>query len=353
MEKIVSNGDRDCTVILDGTECSVKFDRCFRAFSVQNNSTSDVFVSIHQGANAGDDGVMRIKSGASACYPHMRTDVDTVYLNGTGEIQVHGQNTDNNSFRNAPVYSGGGVTENSNPVIMDGLQGGVPFSEIIMSGDDIIGNELTLTASGKNLMPYPYANTTKTTNGITFTDNGDGTVTANGTATADATFYFANRSKLAVKGNYYLSGCPIGGSGSAYDIVLATFDVNNATVDVYNDVGNGRAVTISKNAQTANIYIRIRSGQTVDNMTFYPQLELGATATEYVPPTGKSYEITPDSNPYIVPNDIRQQDGHNVISVSDGTLSVTGVRKNAALKRVWDKIDEITTAVIVSNGESE
>lgn len=108
MEKIVSNGDRDCTVILDGTECSVKFDRCFRAFSVQNNSTSDVFVSIHQGANAGDDGVMRIKSGASACYPHMRTDIDTVYLNGTGEIQVHGQNTDNNSFRNAPVSTGGG-----------------------------------------------------------------------------------------------------------------------------------------------------------------------------------------------------------------------------------------------------
>ena len=110
MEKIVSNGNRDCTVILDGTECSVKFDHCFRAFSVQNNSTSDVFVSIHQGANAGDDGVMRIKSGASACYPHMRTDIDTVYLNGTGEIQVHGQNTDNNSFRNAPVSSGGGGT---------------------------------------------------------------------------------------------------------------------------------------------------------------------------------------------------------------------------------------------------
>lgn len=108
MEKIVSNGDRDCTVILDGTECSVKFDRCFRAVSVQNNSASDVFVSIHQGANAGDDGVMRIKSGASACYPHMRTDVDTVYLNGTGEIQVHGQNDTNNSFRNAPVSGGGG-----------------------------------------------------------------------------------------------------------------------------------------------------------------------------------------------------------------------------------------------------
>ena len=113
MKKIVSNGDRDCTVILDGTECSVKFDRCFLAYSVQNNSTSDVFVSIHQGANAGDDGVVRIKAGSSGVYAHMRTEVKTVYFNGTGEIQVHGQNDTNNSFRNAPVSGGGGTTVDS------------------------------------------------------------------------------------------------------------------------------------------------------------------------------------------------------------------------------------------------
>lgn len=108
MEKIVANGDRDCTIVLDGTECSVKFDRCFRAYSVQNDSASDVFVSIKQGANAGDDGVMRIKAGCSAVFAHMRLDIDTVYFNGTGEIQVHGQNDTNNSFRNAPVSGGGG-----------------------------------------------------------------------------------------------------------------------------------------------------------------------------------------------------------------------------------------------------
>lgn len=36
---------------------------------------------------------------------------------------------------------------------------------------------------GKNLLKYPYTSTTKTENGITFTDNGDGTVTINGTST--------------------------------------------------------------------------------------------------------------------------------------------------------------------------
>ena len=113
MEKIVANGDRDCTIVLDGTECSVKFDRCFLAYSVQNNSISDVFVSIHQGANAGDDGVVRIKAGSSGVYAHMRTEVKTVYFNGTGEIQVHGQNDTNNSFRNAPAADGGGTTVDS------------------------------------------------------------------------------------------------------------------------------------------------------------------------------------------------------------------------------------------------
>lgn len=43
MEKIVSNGERDCTVTIDGTECAVRFDRCYRSFAVENNSTGDVY----------------------------------------------------------------------------------------------------------------------------------------------------------------------------------------------------------------------------------------------------------------------------------------------------------------------
>ena len=83
------------------------------------------------------------------------------------------------------------------------------------------------------------------------------------------------------------------------------------------------------------------------------QLEYGDTATDYEPYSGATYTITPDSNPYVIPNDIRQLDGLNNISVSEGKISVVGVRKNAAIKRIWDEIDEIKTAIIVSNGESE
>ena len=377
------------------------------------------------------------------------------------------------------------VTIVGNPVTLDGLQEGVPFSEMVVSG--------------KNLTPYPYVHTTKTVNGITFTDNGDGTITANGTATAIANFVLIWKNYHLKKGTYTISGCPEGGNvNMGFFIVCGTDSIRFAA-----DTGNGGTFTISEDTNDFTFSIRINSGVTVDNLVFRPQLELGDTATAYEPPitgreltvnvsgknlvdttkytpkttsalnsvidengivtanvdssvqnstvvepiripisilkkectlsltwydgtindkteneyiygrvlfydstgnfiTGSSrypsvaaskgvnriissseipipenaaefsvnywitankkltnfryglqleygteateYEpyhgstttITPDSNPYTVPDDIRQQDGLNVVSVSEGELSVVGVRKNAAIKRIWD-----------------
>ena len=55
--------------------------------------------------------------------------------------------------------------------------------------------------------------------------------------------------------------------------------------------------------------------------------------------------MTPDSNPYVIPNDIRQLDGLNTITVSEGEISVVGVRKNAALKRVWKEMNDFNTKI--------
>ena len=46
------------------------------------------------------------------------------------------------------------------------------------------------TEIGKNLIPYPYMYTTRTVNGVTYTDNGDGSVTVSGTATGYSDFFF-------------------------------------------------------------------------------------------------------------------------------------------------------------------
>ena len=108
MKKIVKSGLRDCTVTLDGTECSVKFDSCYRAFSVRNDGTADVYISKYAGIVPDADGVMCVKSGGSAVFAHMDIYADTIYLLGTGKVQIHAQNDTNNPFKSAPVATGGG-----------------------------------------------------------------------------------------------------------------------------------------------------------------------------------------------------------------------------------------------------
>jgi hypothetical protein len=82
-----------------------------------------------------------------------------------------------------------------------------------------------LNSLSRNILPYPYYDTTFEKNGLTFTDN-DGTVTVNGKATARTDFLFSKVTleddsqgvALANGKTYTLTGCPSGGSSSTYCI---------------------------------------------------------------------------------------------------------------------------------------
>ena len=137
--------------------------------------------------------------------------------------------------------------------------------------DESFRNLKVYGGCGKNLLPYPYSNSTKTINGITFTDNGDGIITANGTATADAQFNCTIGMWLE-PGTYTVSGCPAGGSSSTY------FTALGATVNA--DVGAGKAVTYQERVKR-QVFIVVKTGTTVENITFKPQLEKGSTATAW------------------------------------------------------------------------
>ena len=152
---------------------------------------------------------------------------------------------------------------------------------------------LPVTASGKNLISYPYSMATKTANGITFTDNGDGTVTANGTATAAAVFvckyYNAKTPIVPDKKIYFLSGCPEGGRTSAsvwnYRINAMTYK-EDSYVGGYSDFGDGKTVDLRNvDFDTLQVQILINNGASVDNLVFKPQLELGIAATDFEPYT--------------------------------------------------------------------
>ena len=108
MEKIVTSGEQDCTVELDGTECAVIFSSNYRCFTVQNDTAGDIFISISPNIAAGKDGVRRVASGASSSLAHGRNNADTLYILGTGSVQVAASDSPGNFFKSAPAQGGGG-----------------------------------------------------------------------------------------------------------------------------------------------------------------------------------------------------------------------------------------------------
>lgn len=117
---------------------------------------------------------------------------------------------------------------------------------------------------GKNLLKYPYSNTTKTVNGITFTDNGDGSVTVNGTATADTKFTCVANFQFKKGETYITTGCPEGGGGSKY--YLSSLGT---------DYGSGVVYTANADAKIW-IQIGIKSGATCNNLVFKPMIRLAS-----------------------------------------------------------------------------
>ena len=140
-----------------------------------------------------------------------------------------------------------------------------------------IESSLGMTKS-KNLLKNTAGTTTQ--NGITFTYNDDGSVTCNGTATADANYIYTIT--LPQNASFILSGCPTGGSKSTYSLFArdtATWSI------VYFDTGSSRTVKTG-NYTTWQVVIRISNGQTVNDMTFYPMLrnaDIYADDAEYEP----------------------------------------------------------------------
>lgn len=127
------------------------------------------------------------------------------------------------------------------------------------------------TVATENLIPYPYAETTKTANGVTFTVNSDGSVTVNGTATSDADFMLLRGPIQSYSESYFLSGCPTGGSDMTYYI--------SEGFTTSKDTGNGVVFNNLPSDQAWRIVIK--SGTTVNNLVFRPMLNAGTTAKPY------------------------------------------------------------------------
>ena len=112
---------------------------------------------------------------------------------------------------------------------------------------------------------------TTTTNGVTFTNNGDGTITVNGTGGLNDVYY--NLVPPAAKSGhkYMLYGCPTGGSSNTYDIVNTIYRSGRYSGS-FSDMGNGVISRALEEGETFTSNIFIAEGYTANNLVFKPQL---------------------------------------------------------------------------------
>lgn len=153
----------------------------------------------------------------------------------------------------------------------------------------------TSTLQGQNLIPYPYDGTEGNTNGITWTVNEDGSVTANGTASKEAPYsliypYNLSTMKSLQLGNTYIisDGLTDEQHTNVGYMQLVRYDKNNPTNWKYGVSSmKGTEIYTANDENTLQYGIRliIRNGATANNITFKPMLEVGTMSHEYQPTT--------------------------------------------------------------------
>lgn len=138
----------------------------------------------------------------------------------------------------------------------------------------------------KNLLQN--TTTSQTINGVTFTVNTDGSVTCNNTATANSIFRIGIYLDAGV--DYILSGCLIATNGGRIDLRKS----NAVVVDK-----DGQYVVNSVFPYTFqltksgyyDVCIRIVSGYTCDNLTFYPMIRKAGTVDDTYEPYIENTEL--------------------------------------------------------------
>lgn len=164
---------------------------------------------------------------------------------------------------------------------IDGLPARVTALETTAAKQDAALIDLINSGAKNKLNVFAAPAQTQTINGVTWTVNSDGTVTANGTASSNSWFYLtANPANIQYGIETVLSGCPDGGSATTWEIQCSK--VGGST---RSDYGNG--TTQPDNYSYRYVACCVRNGQTVTNLVFKPMVCAKST-----------YDITPQFVPY-------------------------------------------------------
>lgn len=153
----------------------------------------------------------------------------------------------------------------------------------------------------KNLLPYPYESTTRITNGITYTDNGDGTIKINGTCVnASAWFYIRPQGLLKDVTDIKTPGTYIFSRGTDALDTLQYYRIYDITVGA-DLIGADRGdltftVTEEQLTHTVTVGCWIKVGKTVNNIVMKPMIRLASIEDDtYVPYAKTNQQLTKET----------------------------------------------------------
>lgn len=123
-------------------------------------------------------------------------------------------------------------------------------------------------------------------NGITWTVNDDGTISATGTASSDSFLYLSGQNNIAFSlesGDYIITGCPSEGSTSKYRVEYTFFASDESNI-YSRDIGEPVQVTLPQERE-AQVICYISNGYAIsESLVFKPMIRLASIKDDtYVP----------------------------------------------------------------------
>lgn len=162
------------------------------------------------------------------------------------------------SYKNKIYTTLGTPTNLSGNVVSATDSAGVPTKDYTVKGKTIVWNQML------DKSKYP---TTATANGVTFTNNGDGTITVNGTAGSTANVWHRLNANVEIPvGHKVLIS---GGVTGAYWSSYLFYDDSDATYGI-DSPGGGKIYTVQRSPIKPMLFVA--KGYTVNNLIFEPQL---------------------------------------------------------------------------------
>lgn len=203
----------------------------------------NLFVPYAKGGLAGD---VLYYTGTEYCWLKSPSDA----LDGS----VLGQNIINTSAIPTSWVRVGAVPTSESKDVQIGMQAYLPGAAMVkvekLLGNSVAWNQLCARIESRDNY------------GITWTSNEDGSITANGTATAMSSPGNVYTPQLINGHRYYVCGCPSGGSDSTYRMRFGSGAIS--------ETGDGLIFT-SDGTQAA-LRPQVLTGTTVNNIVFRPQL---------------------------------------------------------------------------------